>query len=325
VIRPEVDTVLIASDSRSLMEQAADVRGWFEDELPGLSVHFAGSLDEALAAPPPTILLTNTQPWLVDLVRERPSVRWLHLLSAGADRLLTLELPLPRLLLSKSSGVHAATIAEYVMAGALYHAKAFGRFAAQQRERRWERAWLDELEGRTIGIVGLGAIGQAIATRAAAFGMRVIGSKRTPAPLPGVDEVVGPDGLHDLLRAAAVLAVTVPLTPATRGLIGRRELALMKPSAILINVARGEVVDEAALAIALRKRRLRGAVLDVFEVEPLPVTSPLWGLPSVLVTPHVAGTTPAYMRKAVTVFAENYRAWQRDGRLTTPVDLDAGY
>jgi phosphoglycerate dehydrogenase-like enzyme len=117
----------------------------------------------------------------------------------------------------------------------------------------------------------------------------------------------------------------VPLTPATRGLIGRRELAAMRPSAILVNVARGGVVDDAALAIALRKRRLRGAVLDVFEEEPLPATSPLWGLPNVLVTPHVAGTTPAYMRKAVTVFAENYRAWQRDGRLTTPVDLDAGY
>jgi phosphoglycerate dehydrogenase-like enzyme len=325
VTRPAVDTVLIASDSRSLMEQAADVRGWFEAELPGLAVHFAGSLDEALAAPPPTILLTNTQPWLVDLVRERPSVRWLHLLSAGADRLLTLELPFERLLLSKSSGVHAATIAEYVMAGALYHAKAFGRFAAQQRERRWERAWLDELEGRTMAIVGLGAIGQAVAVRAKAFGMRVIGSKRTPEPVSHVDEVVGPEGLHDLLRAADVVAVTVPLTPATRGLIGRRELALMKPSAILINVARGEVVDEAALAVALGKRVLGGAVLDVFEEEPLPATSPLWGLPSVLVTPHVAGTTPAYMRKAVTVFAENYRAWQRDGRLTTPVDLDAGY
>ncbi len=320
-----MNTVLVAMNGASDEDQRNQVRDWLRDELPHLQVTFADTLDAALHAPQPSILVTFGQPWLPDLVRERASIEWIHLLSAGANHLLEQDLPFERLRISTSSGVHAATIGDYVMAGVLYHTKHLGRFAAQQREKRWERGPQDELEGSTMGIVGLGAIGQGIAVRAKAFGMRVIGTKRTPGDVPNVDEVHGPDDLHTVLRKSDVIAVTVPLTPGTRGLIGPDEFAVMRAGAILVNVGRGHVVDEDALTAAMREGRLRAATLDVFAEEPLPADSPLWDLDNVLITPHVAGDTPAYMRKAVRVFVENYRSWQREGRLTTAVDVQAGY
>jgi phosphoglycerate dehydrogenase-like enzyme len=319
-----VNTVLVAIDDTE-EDQRDQLVAHLQGELPQLEVSVAGTLDDALRAPHPTILITSSHPWLPDLVRARGSIEWVHLLSAGADRLLQQDLPFERLRVSTSSGVHAATIAEYVLAGALYHTKHFGPFARQQRERRWERGPQDDLEGRTIGIIGVGAIGAAIARRAKAFGMGVLGIKRTPGSVPDVDELHGPEGLHDVLERADVLAVTVPLTPNTRNLIGAAELGLLPEGAILVNVGRGHVVEETALAAALRTGRLRGATLDVFADEPLPADSPLWELDNVLITPHVAGDTPEYMRKAARVFAENYRSWQQEGRLTTPVDVQAGY
>ena len=320
-----MNTVLVAINDTTGEDQREQVRDWLRDALPQLQVTFAHTLQDALRAPHPSIVITFGHPWLPDLVRERPSIEWIHLLSAGANHLLEQDLPFERLRVSTSSGVHAATIGDYVMAGVLYHTKHLGRFAAQQREKRWERGPQDELEGRTMAIVGLGAIGAGIAVRAQAFGMRVIGTKRTPSDVPHVDEVHGPDDLHTVLRQTDVIAVTLPLTPGTRGLIGPDEFAVMRKGAILVNVGRGHVIDEIALTTALRDGRLRAATLDVFAEEPLPADSPLWDLDNVLITPHVAGDTPAYMRKAVDVFAENYRSWQRKGRLTTAVDVQAGY
>ena len=320
-----MDTVLVTMNGTTDEDQRSRVRDGLREELPHLQVTFADTLQDALKAPHPSILITFGHPWLPDLVRERESIEWIHLLSAGANHLLEQDLPFERLRISTSSGVHAATIGEYVMAGVLYHTKHLGRFAKQQREKRWERGPQDELEGSTMGIVGLGAIGQGIAVRAKAFGMRVIGTKRTPGSVPHVDEVHGPDDLHTVLRQSHVIAVTVPLAPGTRGLIGPDEFAVMREGAILVNVGRGFVIDEDALATALRDGRLRAATLDVFAEEPLPADSPLWELDNVLITPHVAGDTPVYMRKAVAVFVENYVSWQREGRLTTAVDVQAGY
>ena len=319
-----MNTVLVAIDDTD-EDQRHQLLTHLRDELPQLEFSVAGTLGDALRAPHPSILVTFGHPWLPDLVRERERIEWIHLLSAGADRLLQQDLPLERLLISTSSGVHAATIAEYVIAGVLYHTKYFGRFSRQQRERRWERGPQDDLEGRTIGIIGLGAIGAAIAARAKAFGMHVVGTKRTPGSVANVDQTYGPEGLHDVLEQADVLAITVPLTPNTRNLIGPAEVGLMRDGAILVNVGRGHVIDEVALAAALGDGRVRGATLDVFADEPLPADSPLWDFDNVLITPHVAGDTPQYMRKAARVFAENYRSWQAEGRLTTAVDVQAGY
>ena len=323
-------TVLIAMNDDAGDEQREQVRNQLRDALPDLQLTFAHTLDDALRAPPPTVVITFGYPWLPDLVRERNAIEWIHLLSAGADRLLQQDLPFERLRISTSSGVHAATIGDYVMAGVLYHTKHLARFAAQQRERRWERGPQEELEGRTMAILGYGAIGRGIAVRAKAFGMRVIGIKRTASGSRAgntehADALYGPDDLHEVLGKADVLAVTLPLTPATRGLIGPAEFGALKPGVILINVGRGHVVDEHAMLAALRDGRLRAATIDVFADEPLPSDSPLWELDNVLITPHVAGDTPAYMRKAIQVFVENYATWQREGRLATEVDVERGY
>lgn len=316
-----VVTSTVPSDG-STEDLAALLRAAFPD----VAVHAVHDLAGALAAPSPDVLITSSgYDWLPEYVRARPELPWIHLLSAGADRLLAMDLPFERLRVSTSSGVHAATMSEYVLGALLYVTKSFGRFAAQQRERRWESAWQGELEGQTLAVVGLGAIGAAVAVRARAFGMRVIGTKRTPTPIEGVDEVLPSERLHDALRQADAVAVAVPLAPSTRGLIGAAEFAAMKPGAVFVNVARGAVVDEAALIATLREGHLDAAVLDVFEREPLPADSPLWGFENVLITPHVSGNTPVYMRRAVEVFARNVRSLEATGELATGVDVGRGY
>lgn len=320
-----MQTILVALHPSNTDGSIGDVVAHLREAFPTADVHAAHDLESALAAPSPDVLITHSAEWLPDYVRERPELPWIHLLSAGADRLLAMDLPFERLRVSTSSGVHAATIAEYVFGGVLFFAKSLGTFAQQQRERRWARAWVDELEGRTMAIVGLGAIGEGVAVRAKAFGMRVIGTKRTPEPIAHVDEVFAPERLREVLAQADVVVVAVPLAPSTRGMIGAAELAAMRPNALFVNVARGAVVDEAALVEALRERRITAAVLDVFEREPLSEDSPLWGLDNVLVTPHVSGDTPVYMRKAVEVFVRNVRSLEATGQLATGVDAARGY
>jgi phosphoglycerate dehydrogenase-like enzyme len=321
-----MQTILVAATrGDAAVAGSDDVLAHLHAAFPEAHIHHAHDLEGALAAPTPDALITFGYAWLADYVRERPELSWIHLLSAGADELLAMDLPFDRVRVSTSSGVHAATIAEYVIGGVLWHVKQFGRFAVHQRDRRWERARVDEIEGRTMAVIGLGAIGVGIAVRAQAFGMRVIGTKRSPEPLEGVDEVYAPERLHEVLAQADAVAVAVPLAPSTRGLIGAAEFAAMKPSAVFVNVARGAVVDEAALIDALREERIAGAVLDVFETEPLPEDSPLWGFDNVLITPHVSGSTPVYMRKAVDVFARNVRSLEATGELVTGVDPERGY
>ena len=318
-------TILIALSRSDTDGNGEDVVGYLRETFPEVTVHAVHDLASALAAPSPDVLITSSHAWLPDYVRERPELPWIHLLSAGADRLLGMDLPFERLRVSTSSGVHAATIAEYVLGGVLWHVKQFGRFARSQQQRRWERAWIDEVEGKTIAVIGLGAIGVGIAVRAQAFGMRVIGTKRTVKRVEGVDEVFTSEHLHAVLHRADAVAVTVPLAPSTRGLIGAAEFAAMKPSAVFVNVARGAVVDEAAMIDALREGRIAGAVLDVFETEPLPEDSPLWGFDNVLITPHVSGSTSVYMRKAVDVFVKNVRSLEATGELVTGVAPERGY
>jgi phosphoglycerate dehydrogenase-like enzyme len=197
----------------------------------------------------------------------------------------------------------------------------------RQRERRWVH---DEmvgtvLAGTTMGILGLGTIGSAVARRAGAFGMRVIGTKRRPAPLEGVDEVLPSERTDAVLREAAVLVVSLPLTQETRGIVGAREIDLLPPGGFLVNVGRGGLVDESALVAALRRGHLAGAGLDVFAQEPLPVDSPLWTAPGMIITPHVSGDQPGYMAQVTAVFCENLRRYLAGQPLLNVVDPALGY
>ena len=254
-----------------------------------------------------------------------PHVEWVHFLSAGVDRIWPMDVPWSRYQLSKSVGVHASTISEYVLGAILYALKGFGTFHRQQQQREWRRFWLDESEGKTLGIVGVGTIGTRLAQHATALGMRVIGTVTSPRAIPHVDVVYGMGDLDRVLSASDFVVLLVPLTDQTRGLLGASAFRTMKERAWLINVARGEVVVESALIEALRAKRIAGAVLDVFEEEPLATSSPLWELDNVLITPHVAGTTQHYMPRALSIFKDNYREFVRGNALLTYVSIERGY
>jgi len=294
-------------------------------ELEGARLHCASSPEEARQYAGAEILLCPTLPWLPEVIEGLPRLRWIHFLSAGVDRIWEMPFDKTRYLMSKSVGVHAHTISEFVIGAILYALKGFGVYQRQQQRREWRRFHLDECAGKTLGIVGIGTIGARLAELAAGLGMRVVGTVNTPREIPHVDVVYDSSGLDDVLSQSDFVVLLIPLTPATRGVIGARELGLMKPTAWLINVARGEVVDEGALVEALRSGGIAGAVLDVFAEEPLPAGSPLWELENVLITPHVAGTTQHYMPRALEIFADNYRRFVATGELVTPVSVELGY
>jgi phosphoglycerate dehydrogenase-like enzyme len=236
-------------------------------------------------------------------------------------------------LVTNSRGVQATPIAEHALALMLALARQLPFAIDNQRAARWSQnefaddrlPWL--LRGRTLAIIGLGTIGREIARLAAAFGMRVIAMRRQPdrGGADGVAELVPTSALGDLLRRADVLVVAVPLTPETDGLIGSRELARMKPQAIVINVGRARVLDTDSLVNALAARKLGGAALDVFPQEPLPSDHPLWTCPNVLLTPHTSGFRSGHWEAAIDVFSENLRRFERGDELLFRVDPAVGY
>jgi phosphoglycerate dehydrogenase-like enzyme len=262
-----------------------------------------------------------------EAVQAASRLRWIHSTAAGVDQLLHPEVVQRDIIVTDSSGIHAEPITEHVLAVMLAFARRLPTAIRQQVARRWERAPVigEELWGRTVGILGLGSIGRELAARCQSFGMRVIGTKRTPQAVPHVDRVLPPGGLDEVLRAADYLVIVLPLTAETRGLIGARELGLMRRGAYLINVARGAIVQEAALIEALRRGQLRGAALDVFEQEPLPQDSPLWQMEEVLLTPHVSGAAPDYYDRAMPLFCENLRRFVAGQPLLNLVDKRQGY
>ncbi|MCS7173578.1 MAG: D-2-hydroxyacid dehydrogenase [Armatimonadetes bacterium] len=251
-------------------------------------------------------------------------LRWVHSTAAGVENLLP-KLAGRGLLLTNSRGIHAIPMAEHVLGCLLVFARNLHLAFRHQLHRRWQPEPGGELWGATVGILGLGAIGQEVARRCRAFGARIVGLRRVPAPVPGVEEVYGPEGLETVLRVSDYVVLALPLTPQTRGLLGARELGWMRPGAVLVNVGRGALVDERALVEALRAGRLRGAALDVFETEPLPPDHPLWDLPNVLITPHISGNSPRYMDRAIPLFCENLRRYLRGEGLRNVVDPELGY
>jgi phosphoglycerate dehydrogenase-like enzyme len=236
-------------------------------------------------------------------------LRWVHVLSAGIDQLDLEELRERGIVLTNSSGIHAQPIGEHVLGALLHFARRFDRAVAQQHRREWDRYGAGELADWTVAVVGVGAIGTRVVELCTAVGAETVGVKRDPSDAPAaLADCLPPIGLHDALDRADCAVLACPLTDETRGLIDADALAALGEG-VLVNVARGAVVDEDALVAALDAGRLRGAALDVFAEEPLPEDSPLWGFENVLLTPHTAGTTPHYWERAADLFAENYRRY----------------
>jgi phosphoglycerate dehydrogenase-like enzyme len=262
-------------------------------------------------------------------------LRWIHSASAGVGSLLFRELVESGVIVSNSAGIYAVPIAEHVTAGVLALLRGLDLAFDLQRGRRWDKRAFDGAESpiREMGeirvlILGAGGIGGAVAERFAALGARCTGIRRRPelGPPPGCDTVAGPERLDDLLPAHDVLVIAAPATPGTRGLVTAERLDRLPEAAIVVNVARGALLDEQALAARLASGRLRGAVLDVFREEPLPVSSPLWAMPSAILTPHVAGVSPRrFWQRESALLLENWNRYVRGEPLRNTVDKAAGY
>jgi phosphoglycerate dehydrogenase-like enzyme len=216
-------------------------------------------------------------------------------------------------------------MAEFGLTLVLALLKRLPGFVAAQRERAWRRALPERAAGKTLAILGLGAIGEALAERAAALGMRVVATQRTPKSHPAVAKIEPPERTGAVLAEADVVVLLVPLTPETRGSFGRQRFAEMKPGAYLVNLARGGLVDEAALVEALREGRLAGAAFDVFASEPLPAASPLWEAPNLWITPHMAGGFPEILDETARRFAENVARLERGEPVENAIDRARGY
>ena len=242
-------------------------------------------------------------------------LQWVQSVSAGVDHFDLDHFRDAEIALTSGSGIHAEPIAEQVLGYLLMFERKLLGAVHQQRRGVWESYSGGELRGKTLGIVGLGAIGTRIAQLGSALGMTTIGTKRDPSTAPDVvDEALAPDDLYELLDRSDYVVLACPLTDETRGLIASEELATMSRDAVLVNIARGAVVDQDALTTALQKRHIGGAALDAFVEEPLPGDSPLWKLSNVIVTPHMAGSTPMYWERCAELFAENYAKFV-DGEL----------
>ena len=252
-------------------------------------------------------------------------LRLFQMMGAGVDALLPAP-DLPRSVrIANARGIHGPQMSEFALAMVLALAKHVPRAFEQSRERIWKQYPVDTIEGKTLGILGLGAIGSAVAEKASALGMRVVGTQREPKPTPHVAEVVGPEQTERVLRESDFVVVLLPLTPETRGSLGAQELASIRPSARLVNLARGGIVDEDALAEALHAGRLAGAAIDVFAEEPLPPLSPLWSAPNAILTPHVSGLGPGYMDRLTEIFVENLERIESERPLHNEVDRARGY
>ena len=268
-------------------------------------------------------------------IADLPKAKWLHSFSAGVDKILTPEVAKSDIILTNSSGVHATPIAEMILAYCLMFARGFTRTIGEQRDHVWNKNYgSGELRDSTVLIVGLGAIGMETARLAHAFGAHIIATARTKKKKPSfVERFETADMLDELLPEADYVVITLPHTEETHHLFDKKKFALMKPSAVAINIGRGGIINEKDLIGALQSKKIAGAALDVFEKEPLPADSPLWDMPNVIITPHHSGLSLRYMDRAVELLAKNIEEYLkvdpstglRGGQLPNEVDKKLGY
>ena len=262
---------------------------------------------------------------------ELKGLKWMHCPFAGVNRLLAVPVVVQSpVTLTNGSGVMAGAVADQVMAFVLmFSRQMYPQFLAQQ-QRRWVANEIHgiqtELVGQTLGLIGYGRIGADIAHRAKSFGMRVIATReRVDQPAPDLDQALPTDKLNDLLAQSDFVVVTAALTPQTQGMLGTAQFAVMKPTAYLINIARGPLIREAELVTALQENRMAGAGLDVFETEPLAADSPLWETPNVIITPHTAGGFNQFLPRSVQFFCRQLQHYLNEEPLENIVDKKRGY
>lgn len=254
--------------------------------------------------------------------------RWIHSRFAGIETLLFPALVESPAVVTNGKGVFSDSLGEFAIAAMLHFAKDLARMRRSQAAKTWDPFDVLMLQGRTLGIMGYGDIGKATASRARAFGMKVLGLRRRPEESKHdalVDEVLSFDQRGELMARSDYVVVATPLTPETRGIVGPAEIAAMKPGGVLVNLGRGPCVDEAALVAALRDKKIRGAALDVFDTEPLPPGHPFWTLDNLLLSPHCADHVDGWLDGAMDLFLDNLERFRKGDPLLNVVDKNAGY
>jgi len=297
---------------------------------PDLEIH---SCDSYKALP---YMIADTQAEVVYSVRfagtpgfprqdllEAPSVKWVSVGGSGTDHMSPWD---PNAVtVTNAAGVAADMMAQYAL-GAMFHfTLGLPQFRAAQRRREWVSGIVEPIDGKSVLILGLGQTGQAVAARAKAQGLSTIGVRAHPKDTPNVDEVHGIKALPDLWARADFIVVCVPLLSTTHGLVGADSFAAMRPEAVIIDVSRGGVIDEATLVSALQSNAIRGAALDVFSVEPLPADHVLWGLENVIITPHCSSVYDGWDLKSVEMFSDNLWRYRNGEVLVNIVNPERGY
>jgi phosphoglycerate dehydrogenase-like enzyme len=320
-----VSTFPFTTASQQLLKEAAVSEAVVVTTADELSAHL----------PDAEILCSNFIPSNWRTLARR--LRWLQFPGAGVDSLASTGLldTNSGVIVTTAAGIHAETISEYVFGSMLMFNRNWPQMVRLQDEHVWARSatWYHlgghELVGQTLGIIGLGNIGRRIAQLGRAFGMRVLGTKRSihnsGHQEPDVDQSFPPERLHELLRLSDYVVISVPLTRETEKLIGETELRIMRPNTYLVNIARGQVIDEQALIRALRDGWIAGAGLDVTEEEPLPSESPLYSMPNVILTPHISGNSAHYDTRLAALFADNLKRYRTGQQLQNRYEPSRGY
>ena len=263
-----------------------------------------------------------------DLLSRAPKLKWLQMMSAGVDRLRDTEIWQSKVTITGVSGIHASPIGEFVLGFMLMFAKAMPRCFQMKQKREWQRYTPYLLRGKTVGVVGLGHIGSEVARLSKSFGMNVIATRRSvkqAGKTKNVDLLLPQTQMKEMLAKSDYIVLSVPLTPETSHIISEAELRSMKPSAYIINIGRGGLIDEEALIHALDEKKIAGAGLDVTAIEPLPKDSRLWGMDNVILTPHVSGGMENYMDQAAELFCDNIRRYLDGRKLRNVIDRKKGY
>ncbi len=267
--------------------------------------------------------------WLpANLVQRTPNLKWLQVNTAGVDRYLNAELKKSHIILTNVSGIHAVPIGEFVLTFMLMFAKRIPYSIEMRQKKEWSRYASNVLRDKTVGIVGLGHIGKEVARLSKAFGMQVIATRRTAKTMSktrNVDMLLPSAWLPKLLTQSDFVVITLPLTDETRNTFSDAQFRLMKETAYIVNIGRGPIIDEPALIRALNENQIAGAGLDVFSQEPLPPTSPLWEMPSVIMTPHVSGGQEDYEKESNKIFCENLKRFLAGKRMMNVVNKKLGY
>jgi phosphoglycerate dehydrogenase-like enzyme len=289
------------------------LRGPLAAAFPDLVFHGVPSVDTALPLCPRATVLVAIGPFVTpEMIAAAPRIRWIQSLTTGTESLGPLLAGRPDVIVTSARGVAAPAVAEFALLSMLALRRRYPRIVQQQAERRWVRTRGDVLDGSTVTIVGVGAIAEALAQRCRAFGMHVVGVSASRTTAPSFDRIVARERIVEIAAETDVLVLAVPLSATTRGWIDAAVIDALPRHAIVVNVARGDVIDQAALLRALRDGRIAGAALDVTSPEPLPPDHDLWSLDNAIVSPHAAGDVQQLYDRAVPLIEHNLRAFLAD-------------